>query len=153
MSDPKYYASVFAKFETEDQRDIWMKLHGVDQSVPFSGPVFSYSPENESVHRDEVDSLNRVKDRIVHRRNEIQEDLEQAQAALIAMSKSIDKDDGDRFLEGYDTYLYWAQKIAPVIDAAQELKRLGCKSVDYQNTTVNAQAYEALSHALAELTE
>ena len=47
-----YYASIFAKLETPDRRDDWLLEHGVGQSIPNGGPVFSYSCDDESKHRD-----------------------------------------------------------------------------------------------------
>lgn len=52
-----YYASIFAKLETPDRRDDWLLEHGVEQSIPNGGPVFSYSCDDESKYRDLAQSL------------------------------------------------------------------------------------------------
>jgi hypothetical protein len=52
--DNKFYASVFASFKTELERDMWLIEHGVNQSIPMGGNVFSYSQEDESIYRDMV---------------------------------------------------------------------------------------------------
>lgn len=51
------YASVFASFETADERQKWMIEHVINQSVPKGGPVFSFSQTDESVYRDLVVDL------------------------------------------------------------------------------------------------
>lgn len=46
------YASVFASFETADERQAWMTEHVINQSLPKGGPVYSFSQEKESDYRD-----------------------------------------------------------------------------------------------------
>ncbi len=55
--EDKFYASVFAGFKTEKERDDWLMEHGANQSIPRGGNVFSYSMENESIYRDLYDEL------------------------------------------------------------------------------------------------
>lgn len=52
-----YFVSVYAKFYNPKLRDDWLKEHGVDQSIPNGGPVFSYSQNNESAFRDILEDL------------------------------------------------------------------------------------------------
>lgn len=47
-----YYATIHAKFYNSHLRDVWLKEHGVDQSVPNGGPVTSYSQDAEGSYRD-----------------------------------------------------------------------------------------------------
>ncbi len=53
----KFNASVFAEFETAEQRDAWLKEHAVDQNIINGGPVYSYSLEDEGKFRDECENL------------------------------------------------------------------------------------------------
>jgi hypothetical protein len=53
----EYYASVFASFPDKESKNNWLIEHGIKQSIPPGGPVFSYSNENESVFRDAVEIL------------------------------------------------------------------------------------------------
>lgn len=53
----EYHASIFASFETPDKRDDWLLEHGVKQSIPNGGPVFSYSQGNEAKNRDMAQDL------------------------------------------------------------------------------------------------
>ena len=53
----KHYVSIFAEFETKEAAEEFLIEHGINQSIPKGGPVFSYSPENESIYRDRVSVL------------------------------------------------------------------------------------------------
>jgi len=57
MSEQKFHASVFAVFEDKEERNTWLKEHGVDQNIINGGPVYSHSPDNEGKFRDECREL------------------------------------------------------------------------------------------------
>lgn len=125
-------------------------------SKKHEGHIREHSPTTADFIKrmaDEIELLRNQKDRVVHRRNCLEGDLDAAKAVITKMAEGMGKDDADCFPCGFEDFAYWATKLGPIIDAAQDLKRLGGSSVDYQNITVNAQAYEALGEALAELTE
>lgn len=52
-----HYASIFAKFNTEEEAQEFLVEHAINQSIPKGGPVFSFSRENEGPHRDRVIEL------------------------------------------------------------------------------------------------
>ena len=52
--EAKHHVSIFAEFETKEAAEAFLIEHGINQSIPNGGPVFSYSPENESLYRDRV---------------------------------------------------------------------------------------------------
>lgn len=56
-TDIKHYVSIFASFDTKKAANEFLLEHGIKQSIPKGGPVFSYSAEDESKYRDSHDAL------------------------------------------------------------------------------------------------
>ena len=53
----KFYASIFAQFDTHEDAELFLVEHGIKNSIPNGGPVFSYSQTNEALNRDKCADL------------------------------------------------------------------------------------------------
>lgn len=67
--------SIYARFDTEEDREDWFDFHILPETSPSGGPVFSWSDEDESGYRDLITELVGA--------------LEEAQYALRSADKTI----------------------------------------------------------------
>lgn len=60
------YVSIFAEFETKEAAEAFLTEHGINQSIPKGGPVYSYSMEDEGIYRDQAHELKDALDAILN---------------------------------------------------------------------------------------